>query len=180
MLQFTTEACSALVGARPPNKNLTPYYVTISPNPSTKVEAILRVPRGKYDKLVEVKKKVRYDCIPQQQQFKYCIEHLKSTYLSLCDNDCYIVGTTELNKSGNVHLHLLLYSKNYKGVNGLHELRRDILCCPTTILNLKRNGKDYMNNIVICEDISKTIEYFDKEYGQNIKDGKYLNYFLSL
>lgn len=171
-------ACSSLVVARPHLRDQTIYYVTISPNPSTKVETELKVPRGKYDKLVTVKKKIRYDCLKQSEQVKYCMNHVKDTYMSLCSNSLHLIGTVELNKTGNVHLHLLLQSNQYKGLNGLHELRRDILNCPSTMANLCKQGKDYMNNIVICDDPPKTIAYFDKEFEQNIRDGKYYNYFM--
>jgi len=137
-------------------------YITISPNPLTKHKCERKI---QWDK---VKGKIKNIAIPygkmtHEEQYEYCIKIIERIYLFNLP-DSQIIGTWELNKSGNVHIHMLLKSDSLINEYQLQMLRRDVLCHMEVYRNL--NGKnDFMNNIVwLTEDLTTIIEYFDKDY----------------
>ena len=75
-----------------------PYvlFITVSPNPNT----MISVTKG------DTVMKARYGRLPQRVQYNYCLKHVQQTYLEWCE-DPVMVGTVELNKHGDVHLHFL-------------------------------------------------------------------------
>lgn len=172
-LQFSEEACVTLVEQRLENRfryNNNTYFVTISPNPSTKHKVKIK---GRMQK-------IRYDRLPQRIQLEYCLRHVQKNYLQFC-KDPILVGTVEHNEAGNVHLHFLINSKSFRSPTFLDVYRRDILFTETSAENLPTKGKkhDFMNNIVQLHDLDETLEYLDKKYTDNIASGIYKNYFYS-
>jgi len=137
-------------------------FITISPNPKVvhKVDRLYATGRVK-------QVKCRYGQMKQSDQWNYCLKIVERTYLEFCSDETVLIGTTELNESGNVHLHFLLYDPHKRDRTSLDIFRRDISFCDVIIRNLK--GKhDIMNNIVYVNDsIRQRAEYMDKDYEQN-------------
>jgi len=144
-------------------------FVTISPNPSTK-HKVSRKSR---------QCTLRYDQLTQIKQYQYCIRVIERCYLPFLSGDTLLVGTTELNKEKNIHMHLMIYDPKLKASNRskLSMFQRDIYCCEDTLQNLTKKGLngqkpvDWMNNIVKFDDTVKTYEellqYMDKDHAEN-------------
>lgn len=130
-------------------------FVTISPSPTAKVNAH-RLSNGR---------KVRYQCayssLPQSQQYLYCVDVVRKAYLPLLEDNAIIFGTYELNKQGNVHLHMLLSQESITQEYPLQLLRRSVADNPLSHASRKKlHHTDYMNNIVKipqcnCEDFNE-------------------------
>lgn len=168
-LNSTKKKISALVGdfqfaSKFPNFVL---FVTISPNPKT-LHKVRRNIGGRRN----VECKMRYEQLPQKVQYGYCLDVIRRCYLPFLSGDTKLVGTTELNKAGNVHMHLLIEDPVIKNnQTRLQMLRRDIYNCDDTIKNLPNSKKkvDWMNNIVFVNDtIEDRASYMDKDYDDNI------------
>lgn len=141
-LNLTEANISTLVDVRP-LQTADCLFVTISPSPTAKVNAH-RLVNGR---------KVRYQCaystLPQSQQYNYCVDVVRKAYLPLVDDDCVIVGTYELNDKGNVHLHMILHTRDICQKYPLDLLRRSVADHPLSFASRKNlNHTDYMNNIV--------------------------------
>lgn len=142
-------------------------FVTISPNPKVKHPVIrtIKTPGGKRK---EVTMMLPYEKLPQKVQYDYCIRRLRKDYIEFLP-DCSVLGTWELNKQGNVHIHFLLSHDNFNNPKYIHVFRRDVLNCLEVMRNIsKKADKDYMNNIVMLDRPAKDVmEYMDKEYYEN-------------
>lgn len=130
-------------------------FATISPNPKVKIP-ITRRWNGR-----KINAKMPYGKLPQKNQFDYCIRILKSSYNY--SHDTQIYGGWELNKSGNIHLHLLMYDPNIQTNEMLQIFQRDVLNSEIVFKNLSRNMTDYCNNIVFVNDsINERLKYIHK------------------
>lgn len=164
ILKTTDSAVCSLVADRPHFKCPNTLFVTISPNPNTKYNTMLKNENGKVRKC-----KVRYGSLKQSEQYKICIEMVKTSYIPYFEN-CHMVGTSELNKDGNVHLHFLINGSNVKDDYDLALLRRQISLEPESIRNTPKKGVDYMNNIVfLTKPLKEIISYMDKDYPKNVR-----------
>lgn len=138
-------------------------FVTISPNPKVPVEYIVT------NKETRKKRTMRrpYGMLRQDEQYKYCKKVLQSDYIESLSKDCHIVGVAELNKTGNIHFHLLINDITVRNDVQLQVLRRDILNSVYTTKNIRAgstNGRDYMNNIVFVTESEASIrDYFMKD-----------------
>lgn len=156
-IQYSNFSVLSLVAERPRFTAKSPYtlFCTISPNPDKKVNIIRN---GKDQQML-------YGRLPQKIQYSHCIRILKDSYLPFL-NDPDLVGTAELNKHGNVHLHFFLIDKNVPNDVLLKVFQRDVSLCPLSIANLHKPGsRDYMNNIVhLTEPLPTQILYLDKDH----------------
>lgn len=136
-------------------------FCTVSPPPNLKI-------RTKVAKRQCVR---RYDELPQGTQLDFCLRLIEHLYLPYCSKG-ELLMTWELNKSGNVHIHMLIYDEYSQNDYSLHLFRRSIKADDLTrrILGTKSHN-DYMNNIVICNDVAATIEYMCKDQQQRIDLG---------
>lgn len=140
-------------------------FVTISPNPNTKTLCIVK---GK-------SKKIPYGCLPQRVQYDACLKIFNNCYLEFLSQDTRYVGVTELNKAGNVHMHILIVDKRLQDDTALAVFQRDIKMCELVICNRKKvHDTDYMNSICWSTDLVSNIDYMEKENKTNIK------YFLNI
>lgn len=136
-------------------------FCTISPNPTTVVDVVRN---GKDQKMC-------YGQLPLTQQYAYCKRILHDCYLGFL-KDPYVVGTTEVNKQGHVHLHFLLKSKSVTTDMLMNVFRRDISLCREVVKNriLRKRGQtahapDFMNNIVrLTKPLAEVVSYMDKCY----------------
>lgn len=152
-----------LVADRPHFKKPT-CFVTISPNPRTLYPSMLKDHRGKL-----VKKSVRYGALKQSEQYDICMNMIRTSYIPYFEN-CELVGTTELNKDGNVHMHFLIQGDNVKDDYDLSILRRQIMTEPESVRNISKKGIDYMNNIVYLDkSLADICAYMDKDYPKNVR-----------
>lgn len=155
-LEYSKLSVQSLVAERPQFVQGRPYvlFCTISPNPKTKI-MVLR--NGKAEKMC-------YERMRQQLQYRYCIKVLEESYLPFMTNPT-VVGTCELNKSGNVHFHFYVHDMYYCNDVMLKVLQRDISLTRHARDNLATpRSKDYMNNIVhLTEKINNHVNYLDKE-----------------
>lgn len=155
-----TKAGVPLVDPRPESW---PYalFVTISPNPNTK-HAIYKTINGKRTTV-----QIPYGKLPQKVQYDYCMRVVKSAYN--ISKDTKLFGIWELNKSGNVHFHMILTDPTVKGKTSLAIMQRDVLNSEIVMKNLSKKMIDYMNNIVVVNDsITERLEYMLKDYEENI------------
>jgi len=165
-LDRQTSACSALVAARPDfgKGNKQKIFCTISPNPNTLHECY-KTHQGKISKV-----KIPYGKLQQKVQYEYCHRILERCYVPFLSDDAIIIGTWELNKSGNVHFHFLIQDKIIHNPTQLAIFQRNVLNCEETIRNMSKGKKmvDYMNNIVyLTKPLKDIIKYMDKDYDDN-------------
>jgi len=112
--------------------------------------------------------------MPTMKQFEYCIKILKTCHLSFMVNP-RLVGTYELNKQGNVHLHYVVKCDNINNDAELRMFQRDVANCQEPLRNAKskrgdRYHNDYMNNIVrLTKSKKEIIEYLMKDKENKIK-----------
>lgn len=135
-------------------------FATISPNANTKIPITRKWNRRK------IRAKVPYGKLPQKVQYNYCIRMLKSSYNY--SNTTQIFGTWELNKQGNVHLHILMVDDYIQNHTTLQMFRRDVLNSELVIKNLSKSMIDYCNNIVFVTDsINDRLNYLTKDVTDN-------------
>jgi len=164
ILELSKQSVRTLVADRPRGW-LRPMFITISPNPRVKHDTLKVSPSGK-----KVTVKLPYETLPQRLQYDYCRRIVERCYLPFLSKDSYVVGTWELNSSGNVHFHLLIDDPKIKNDTHIMMFRRDILNCEPVLRNIKPGKKmvDYMNNIVFVDKpISELVDYMDKDYDKN-------------
>lgn len=164
-LMFSTSVVDSLVRQRPRlmARKAKLLFVTISPNANTK-HYVYR--EGNRRKVV-----IPYGRLTQKEQYDYCINAFKVMYLRDLENPCY-VGTWELNKSSNVHLHIIIAADNIKNDYELKIFQRDIANHEITMKNYSQKVSqtrlklpDIMNHIVFStKPIEHHIEYFDKDH----------------
>ena len=135
---------------------------TVSPNPRAKVDAIKA---GKSIKL-------EYGKLRQCLQMDYLHKYLTRAVIPTLEmyEPFELVGTTELNQHGDLHLHMIVKSSVIKNDTTLHMLRRDVLNDPIVQRHLGRKGTDYMNNIVeITDPFDSVVTYLEKDQDKNIE-----------
>lgn len=162
----TKEAVSSLVGDRPEiQKGHKLLFVTISPNPKGKHGVMVKQVGQRKVKTTGIS----YGSLPQSKQYDYCIRILERCYFNSLSEGSKIIGTWELNSSGNVHLHMIIYDPLIQNKTQLMIFQRDISMCEQVIKNRKNiNDKDYMNNIVfIDKPLAEILKYCDKDYNDN-------------
>lgn len=155
-VKYSGAACLPLVAARTEINTRTDthhIFATVSPNPSTKHKTIMmgrscQLPYGK---------------LRQVDQYEYCV-NIARQYASFLSPGSWLVGTSELNKHGDLHIHMLIYDPKIQTDVALQIFRRDILHLPSVFRNMAK-GKDYMNNIVFNnKPIKEIVTYMDKDY----------------
>lgn len=157
-IDFTKQSVGSLVARRENGTFITAssLFCTISPNPN----AMLKVFKGR--KFF----KMKYGLLPHKIQYQYCLRVLNSCYLPFLSEDCEIVGTWELNKTNNIHLHFILNDKMFDSEQRFNSFRRDVSCCSMVRDNMsKKTDKDYMNNIVrVTKSQDDLLDYLDKDH----------------
>lgn len=122
------------------------------------------------------RKLTTYGSLPQHLQLMYCFKILKC-YYEFAKNPT-IIGTVELNKLGNVHLHFLFKDDSITNITKLQIFRRDIKNCKIVEDNMV-DDTDHCNHICVCDNVAETVKYLDKDYDINIKDdAPFYNYYL--
>lgn len=171
-LQFSKEALFTLVEqCRRKGDTFRPVFWTVSPNPNTMIATMARAVSqsgqapGKW-----VNRKIKYGNLRQQLQYEYCIKFIRSIEDYVNQFGQYsLVGSAELNKSGDIHLHFLIWADQLKTETDLAILRREILNAPMTQQNITRKQVDYMNNIVWMTDpLESVISYMSKDNSMNV------------
>lgn len=186
-LEFSNQSVGSLVARRPNGQFISSssLFCTISPNPNTKVKCL----RGR--KTIAMK----YCLLPHKVQYQYCIRVLKACYMQFLTPNAEIIGTWELNKMNNVHLHFIINDPQFKSDQRFNTYRRDISCCSLVVENRsKKTNNDYMNSIVrVTKSQDDILDYLDKDYEKDpilpnyyslqtsdpnieIHDVKYLNF----
>lgn len=170
-IEFTKNAVDTLVEDRPFFNQRSTVFATVSPNPRIRHPCWRISPGGK-----RVSCKVAYGQLPQQQQYDYCIKIVRSCYVPFLSLDTKLVGTWELNNSGDVHLHILFRDPDIDNDTKLSIFQRDISNCTLVTMNKnKSKDRDYMNNIVfLSKPLQEVINYMDKDY--DINTGIFKNY----
>lgn len=155
--RLTNQAEMSLVDFRQQFWSDKVMFCTISPNPNLKHKC-LRI-NHRTGKRVNVS--IPYGKLPQSCQYEYCMNVLKSAYNF--SNDTKLFGTWELNKKGDVHFHFIMSDPRINSEDMLQVFRRDVLNTPIVLLNLGKQFKDWMNNIVFVNDtIYDRIKYMTK------------------
>lgn len=136
-------------------------FITISPNPRT------LIPINKPSKSVRNKDKVimtKYEDCRQIDQYNYCLDYVRSVYMRY-SGDCHIIGSAELNKQGNIHIHMLMKDSYVSNDKVMQVFQRDIKLNPETQRHIKLCKRDYMNNIVeLTKSEDEILTYMDKDY----------------
>lgn len=140
---------------RPPQKFnekcTTALFITVSPPPKQKVQLGQSRPK-------------EYGQLTVQEQIKFLIRLYVNLYEPYFTDDARVIGTYELNSSGNAHMHFLVWDIDIQSVYQLHMFRKMISNDPITVKMMKKKQRyDFMNNIVICDDELSTIRYLDKD-----------------
>jgi hypothetical protein len=167
LIIITSEkAVSSLVEDRPGIQKCTTakLFCTISPNPKV-LHAVTRKINGRNATL-----KIPYGKLPQRVQYDYCMRIITRCYMPFLSENAELIGTWELNKTGNVHFHFIIYDPLINNNTHLEVYRRDILNCEDIIKNMAKGKKmiDYMNNIVyIDKPLKEVLTYMDKDYPIN-------------
>lgn len=174
VLEDIEKPVSLLVGDRPHLMESAgaKLFCTISPNATTLHQIIKRVNGRK------VTVKMPYGKIPQRLQYEYCIRIINRCYLPFLSEGSELIGSWELNKQGNVHLHFIVVDSKITNDTHLSMFQRDVLNCEDVIKNMGKGKKmiDYMNNIVfITKPFKEVIRYIDKDYDKN--KGIFNNYY---
>lgn len=181
-INYSQDRASLLVELRPrlvsAINRCTALFVTISPNPNVKHSHVTtKVVKGRTKRCII---RIPYDKLSQSEQYDYCLQYFREIYLQYFEDqlESYeFVGTWEINKSNNVHLHIVLYQNEFKTVYDLALLRRYVSNRMETLRNMSSIKKpDYMNSICFVND-DFDIRYFDKDHDQKIK---YFNNFFSV
>lgn len=142
-------------------------FITVSPPPSLKIRVL---ENGK----LSVR---RYDMLHQANQLTFCHRLIEALYIPYI-TDGYLMGTWELNKSGHVHVHFLLYDRYIQNDYQLAMFRRSIKIDPISRKIMGRQKNDYMNNIFYCDDVEDRLDYMDKDTEQKKDiDTLYSNFF---
>lgn len=174
-LNFSELPFDALVAERQLSVCSTTMFVTISPNPSTKIECILT---GANRKSRTVKRP--YGTMRQDHQYKYCLQCFQEDYFEWLSDDVELCGVAELNENGNVHLHILINDPHIYNDVQMQVFRRDVLNGYRTQQNIikgKVNAKDWMNNIVfLTKSKVDIVSYFMKD--QQLMLPRFKNFFL--
>lgn len=136
-----------------------PVFITISPPAKCSIVCLLR---GK-----DVKR--QYQVLPHALQLDFCIKLFKSIYLQYMPESQYII-VTELNKSGLVHLHILLYDDDVKTDYDLHMIRHHVKIHSDTIKYCK-NIKlvPHFHHIFYPDDAYERADYMSKDLKQSSK-----------
>lgn len=146
-------------------------FITISPNPTTRVPCIIRQTNGKPKKTFRP-----YGMLSQRLQFEYCIKCFKQDHMEWYSEEVSLIGVPELNKRGDVHLHILVNEPTIRTETALQIYRRDVLMSPRTQENIvkgKYKATDYMNNIVFLTVTTKEItDYFMKQQSEMLEHFK--------
>lgn len=152
---FTKAGVRTLVEERPRLLTAQTLFWTVSPNPGCMIAVTTM---GK-------KKKVPYGMARHAEQYEYMRMYLAKCIIPTVEmyGDYEFVWCYEFNESGNIHAHGVMYSQKVQSSSALHMIRRDILCDPITQRHLNKKGRDFMNNIVMCENIQNTIQYMGKD-----------------
>lgn len=150
-------------------------FVTISPSPYVKVEMIMKNREGK-QRVV----KRPYGMCKQDHQYLYCMKCLQDDYIELISDKAQLIGIAEMNKSGNIHLHLLINDPMIRNTVQMEIFRRDVLNGWKTQQNIKAGntkGRDWMNNIVYVNQSKEDIvHYFMKQQHEMLP--RFPNYML--
>lgn len=170
-IQSTSKAVDLLVGDRPAIQkgDKATMFCTISPNPNT-LHPVYKTHDGK-----RISVKMPYGRLPQAVQYQYCMRIVERCYIPFLSEDASLIGTWELNKTGNVHFHMLIQDDCINNKTHIEIFRRNILNCEDVIKNMAKGKKmtDWMNNIVyVNKPIKEIVEYMDKDFVDNsfIKD----------
>lgn len=152
-----------------------PYVVfcTISPNPKLMLDVWLKGKNGKPKAARRA-----YGKVHQSLQVEYCMKHFLHAYAANA-SECTAVGCVEHNKSGNVHLHVLLHSPQIINDYWLDIFRREVSLDYRSIQNQGKHKFDAMNNIVRCANIDNQIDYLDKDFEKSVENGPYSNFYLN-
>lgn len=162
------EAFDILVGERRDLWEGYTLFCTISPNPKTKHECLIKKV-NKNGRVFRARVKMPYGKIPQRVQYEYCLKIIERDYLEFLVNP-RLFGVAELNKDGNVHVHFLLKADNLKNDTQLQVFRRDVSLCVEVLRNAPKQGIDYMNNIVrLTKSKKEIIDYCMKCNKDNIE-----------
>jgi len=165
-IQKTNRAVSLLVGDRPEIAKSTTVkmFCTISPNPNT-LHPCTMMRKGK-----RVNVKIPYGKLKQVIQYEYCTRIIERCYVPFLSEQAQLIGTWELNKTGNVHFHFIILDPLIHNKTQLEIFRRNVLNCEDVVKNMAKGKKmtDYMNNIVFIDKPFKdVVTYCDKEYDMN-------------
>lgn len=175
-LNFTELPFDALVAERQFHITSTTLFVSISPNPSTMIECILKNRQGRTRNV-----KRPYGTLRQDIQYQYCLKCLTEDYFEWLSDDAQLIGIAELNERGNVHLHLLINDHTKRNNVQLQVFQRDILNGWRTqqnIIKRRVNPIDWMNNIVfVTKSKQDILDYFMKNQSEILP--RFKNYFLS-
>lgn len=135
-------------------------FITISPNPKT------LIPINKPGKTIRTKDKIintRYEDCRQIDQYNYCLDYIRNAYMRY-SGDCQIIGSAELNKQGNIHIHMLMKDSYVTNDKVMQIFQRDIKLNPETQKHIRHSKRDYMNNIVeLTKSEEEILSYMDKD-----------------
>lgn len=147
------------------NKDANYMFITVSPPSRLKIRA-----------LHKGKKEIReYGRLHQIVQLDFCIRLFENLYIPYLA-DGFVACTWELNASGNVHLHAIVYDSTIQHEYQLMAFRRAITCDYITQQICGRNRRDFMNNIFFCDDVDERLKYMKKDEKQRESLEYYVNY----
>lgn len=152
------------------------YFITVSPNPSTRHECEMMATHGKFKgKMVKIMKP--YEMMTHAEQYDMLHFYMEKVYASMLDPKEVLYIAYEINESNNIHCHAI-YLPDHDRISQyeLQALRKTVYCHFETVNNLMKRSRgrnmksptDYMNNIVILtwesfEKRDAAIKYLEKD-----------------
>jgi len=143
-------------------------FITVSPNPKTRHDVIRNVSKTS---IKSKKVKFAYSVLTHSEQYNVLDMYLSKVYLDVMEHGDWAYIVYEINKSNNLHAHMILYSSSIQSQYDLKALQKTVYCHPLTLYNMDKKSKiDYMNNIVYIDDdkMTEVRDYVAKD--QDIKE----------
>lgn len=134
-----------------------PLFVTISLPPKLRV-LVLRGSRKRTEQT--------YGSLTHPRQLEICYRYFSTVFYPFMDPGAKAILTWELNSSGDVHLHGLIWDSWLTNDYDLWSYRKTISNQPLVmrIMRSQKIKKDWFNNIVYCDNIYDTLKYMDKDH----------------
>lgn len=150
-------------------------FITVRFSPAVKIPKVFtyqkeftRISGVVYTKTFK-RKQEQWKMYSIKDQVDYLSYYFDTVYKSSFNETSNIMKSYELSNDGTVHLHAIVVSHTKYNDYDIRVIRNTVLRHGETMRHL-RNGRDYCNNIVICNDsLTDRVKYLLKDYQQSKK-----------